>query len=164
MQDERMYEEEQAGAERSLPPLEGPRRVIGFDVGDRRIGVAISDPLGYTAQPLLTLHRTNRKADMKSVGRLLRRHGVVEAVVGNPLYMSGDLSPQAVKAQAFADGLRADFGLEVHLWDERLTTTQAHRHLDEAGHAAMGRKGIIDQVAAVLILQSFLDARSYGRS
>jgi putative Holliday junction resolvase len=164
MQEEPIHNEEQAGAERSLPPLEGPGRVIGFDVGDRRIGVAISDPLGYTAQPLLTLHRTNRKADMKSVGRLLRRHGVVEAVVGNPLYMSGDVSPQAVKAQSFAEDLRSDFGLEVHLWDERLTTTQAHRHLDEAGHAAMGRKGIIDQVAAVLILQSFLDARSYGRA
>lgn len=164
MQEEQFHEENQTDAERSLPPLEGPRRVIGFDVGDRRIGVAISDPLGYTAQPLLTLHRTNRKADMKSIGRLLRRHGVVEAVVGNPLYMSGDVSPQALKAQAFAEDLRADFGLEVHLWDERLTTTQAHRHLDEAGHAAMGRKGIIDQVAAVLILQSFLDARSYGRS
>ncbi len=84
--------------------------------------------------------------------------------MGNPLYMSGDVSPQAVKAQSFAEDLRADFGLEVHLWDERLTTTQAHRHLDEAGHAAMGRKGIIDQVAAVLILQSFLDARSCGRT
>ncbi|HEY2039952.1 MAG TPA: Holliday junction resolvase RuvX [Edaphobacter sp.] len=164
MQEERIYEEEQEGAGRSLPPLEGPGRVLGFDVGDRRIGVAISDPLGYTAQPLLTLHRTNRKADMKSVGRLLRRHGVVEGVVGNPLYMSGDVSPQALKAQAFAEDLRTEFGLEVHLWDERLTTTQAHRHLDEAGHAAMGRKGIIDQVAAVLILQSFLDARSNGRS
>ena len=163
MQEEQIHEQGQEGAERSLPPLEGPGRVIGFDVGDRRIGVAISDPLGYTAQPLLTLHRTNRKADMKSVGRLLRRHGVVEAVVGNPLYMSGDVSPQAVKAQAFAEDLRAEYGLEVHLWDERLTTTQAHRHLDEAGHAALGRKGIIDQVAAVLILQSFLDARSYGR-
>ncbi|MBS1821643.1 MAG: Holliday junction resolvase RuvX [Acidobacteria bacterium] len=144
-----------------LPGAEGVPRVLGFDVGDRRIGIAISDPLGYTAQPLLTLHRTNRRADMKSVGRLLRRHGVGEAVVGNPLYMSGDVSPQALKAQAFADDLRAEFGLTVHLWDERLTTTEAHRHLDEAGHAAgRERKGIIDQVAAVLILQSFLDARS----
>jgi putative Holliday junction resolvase len=134
-------------------------RVLGFDVGDRRIGLAISDPLGYTAQPLFTLHRTNRRADMKSVARVLRKHGVTEAVVGNPLYMSGDLSPQAVKAQAFAEDLRTEFKLTVHLWDERLTTTEAHRHLDDAGHSAMGRKGIIDQVAAVLILQAFLDRR-----
>jgi putative Holliday junction resolvase len=141
------------------------RRVVGFDVGDRRIGLAISDPLGYTAQPLFTLHRTGgrsgRRADMKSIGRMLRKHGVTEAVVGNPLYMSGDLSPQAVKAQAFAEELRAEFGITVHLWDERLTTTEAHRHLDEAGHAGgRERKGIIDQVAAVLILQAFLQARA----
>ena len=137
------------------------RRIIAFDVGDRRIGVAVSDPLGYTAQPLLTLHRTNHRADMKSIARLLRKHGVVEAVVGNPLHMSGDLSPQAAKAQAFAEELRAQFGIAVHLWDERLTTTEAHRHLDAGGHAAgRERRQIIDQVAAVLILQSFLDARA----
>jgi putative Holliday junction resolvase len=138
-------------------------RILGFDVGDRRIGLAISDPLGYTAQPLFTLHRTNRRADFKWLARVLRKHGVTEAVVGNPLYMSGDQSPQAAKAQAFAEELRTEFAMTVHLWDERLTTTQAHRHLDEAGHAAMGRKGIIDQVAAVLILQSFLDARANRR-
>jgi putative holliday junction resolvase len=138
-------------------------RILGFDVGDRRIGLAISDPLGYTAQPLFTLHRTGKKADLKSVGRVLRKHGVREAVVGNPLYMSGDQSPQAAKAQAFAESLRTEFGITVHLWDERLTTTQAHRVLDDAGHAGMGRKGIIDQVAAVLILQSFLEARAGRR-
>jgi putative Holliday junction resolvase len=139
-------------------------RILGLDVGDRRIGLALSDPLGYTAQPLFTLHRTGRRADLKSVGRVLRKHGVTEAVVGNPLYMSGDLSPQAVKAQAFAEELRTEFGITVHLWDERLTTTEAHRHLDDAGHAAIGRKGIIDQVAAVLILQSFLEARRNERA
>ena len=143
-------------------PLANPTpRIAAFDVGDRRIGVALSDPLGYTAQPLLTIHRTTRRADLKSVGRILRRHGVTEAVVGNPLHMSGDQSPQAAKAQAFAEDLRAEFGLPVHLWDERLSTTEAHRHLDTAGHAAgRDRKAIIDQVAAVLILQSFLEARA----
>jgi putative Holliday junction resolvase len=130
-------------------------------VGDRRIGLAISDPLGYTAQPLFTLHRTNRRADFKWLARVLRKHAVTEAVVGNPLYMSGDQSPQAAKAQAFAEELRTEFGITVHLWDERLTTTEAHRHLDAGGHAAgRERKGIIDQVAAVLILQSFLAARA----
>jgi len=137
------------------------RRVAAFDVGDRRIGVAVSDPLGYTAQPLFTLHRTNRRADMKSIARLLRKHAVAEAVVGNPLHMSGDQNPQEAKAQQFAEELRARFGLTVHLWDERLTTTEAHRHLDAGGHAAgRERRQIIDQVAAVLVLQSFLDARA----
>jgi len=114
----------------SLPNL--PSRVIAFDVGDRRIGVAVSDPLGYTAQPLLTLHRTNHRADMKSIARLLRKHGVAEAVVGNPLHMSGDQSPQAAKAQQFAEELRAQFGLTVHLWDERLSTTQRYTQLTTA--------------------------------
>jgi putative Holliday junction resolvase len=137
------------------------RRIVAFDVGDRRIGVAVSDPLGYTAQPLFTLHRTTKRADLKSVARVLRKHDVAEAVVGNPLYMSGDQSPQAAKAQAFAEDLRTEFGLTVHLWDERLSTAEAHRHLDAGGHAGgRERKGIIDQVAAVLILQSFLDARA----
>jgi len=141
------------------------RRVVGFDVGDRRIGLAVSDPLGYTAQPLFTLHRTNQRADLKQVARVLRKHAVVEAVVGNPLYMSGDQSPQSAKAQAFAEELREEFGLTVHLWDERLSTTEAHRHLNAGGHAGgRERKQIIDQVAAVLILQSFLDARANRRA
>ena len=141
------------------------RRIVAFDVGDRRIGIAVSDPLGYTAQPLLTLHRSGGKsghrAEMKSIARLLRKHVVTEAVVGNPLHMSGDQSPQATKAQQFAEELRAQFGITVHLWDERLTTTEAHRHLDAGGHAGdRERRQIIDQVAAVLILQSFLDSRA----
>ena len=96
-----------------------------------------------------------------TIARLLRKHAVAEAVVGNPLHVSGDQSPQAAKAQQFAEELRSQFGLTVHLWDERLTTTEAHRHLDAGGHAAgRERSQIIDQVAAVLILQSFLDARA----
>ncbi len=157
-------DEAEPEAEPESPTQAQVPRILGFDVGDRRIGLAISDPLGYTAQPLFTLHRTSRRADMKSIARVLRKHGVIEAVVGNPLYMSGDQSPQAAKAQAFAEDLRTEFSLTVHLWDERLSTTQAHRHLDDAGHAAMGRKGIIDQVAAVLILQSFLEARANRHS
>ncbi len=138
-------------------------RILGLDIGDRRVGIAISDAFGLTAQPVLTLVRSTPRHELKSIGRLLRKHAVAEIVAGNPLYMSGDLSPQAIKAQAFADAVRQEFGLPVHLWDERLSTTEAHRHLDHMGHASMGRKGIIDQVAAVLILQSFLDARAVQR-
>ena len=134
-------------------------RVMGLDVGDRRVGVAVSDELGMTAQPVLTLVRKNRKQDMKSLGRLLRRYGCGEIVVGNPLYMSGDVSPQALKAQAFAEWLREEFGLPVHLWDERLTTTEAHRHLHASGRPGTEHNGVVDQVAAVLILESFLAAR-----
>ncbi len=143
------------------------RRILGFDVGERRVGLALSDELGYTAQPLFTLHRGRLKDDLKSIARVMRKHGpIAEAVVGNPLYMSGDQSPQAARAQAFAEALRTELGLTVHLWDERLTTAEAHRHLDALGHSrapnaeGVGRKNIIDQVAAVLILQAFLEARA----
>ena len=133
------------------------RRVIGFDVGDRRIGVAVSDPLGYTAQPLFTLHRTTHRADLKAVARVLRKHDAAEAVVGNPLYMSGDQSPQAAKAQAFAEELRSEFGLTVHLWDERLTSSQANKILIQGGVRRDKRKEKVDKMAAAILLQSYLD-------
>jgi putative holliday junction resolvase len=134
-------------------------RVLGLDVGDRRIGVAVSDELGLTAQPVLTLVRKNRRQDLRSLARLVRKYGSAQVVVGNPLYMSGDVSPQALKAQAVAQALQLETGATVTLWDERLSTTEAHRHLDAAGRLPGDRRSVIDQVAAVLILQSFLDSR-----
>jgi putative holliday junction resolvase len=137
----------------------GLGRVLGLDVGDRRIGVAVSDELGLTAQPVLTLVRKNRRQDLGSLARLVRKYGCTQIVVGNPLYMSGDISPQALKAQAVAKALELETGTAVTLWDERLSTTEAHRHLDAAGRLPGDRRAVIDQVAAVLILQSFLDSR-----
>jgi putative holliday junction resolvase len=134
-------------------------RILGLDVGDRRIGVAVSDELGLTAQPVLTLVRKNRRQDLRSLARLVRKYGSSQVVVGNPLYMSGDVSPQALKAQAVAQALQLETGATVTLWDERLSTTEAHRHLDAAGRLPGDRRSVIDQVAAVLILQSFLDSR-----
>ena len=134
-------------------------RILGLDVGDRRVGVAVSDELGLTAQPVLTLVRKNRRQDLSSLRRLVRKYGCNQVVVGNPLYMSGDVSPQALKTQALAQDLQSETGVHVTLWDERLSTTEAHRHLDAAGHQPGKRRAVIDQVAAVLILQSFLDSR-----
>lgn len=139
-------------------------RIMGLDVGDRRIGVAVSGALGLTAQPVLTLVRSNRRQDLKSLQRLIRKYDCSAIVVGNPLYMSGDQSPQAAKAQAFAQMLREETGLPVHLWDERLTTTEAHRHLHAAGRAGVEHKAVVDQVAAVLILESYLEAQKYSAS
>ncbi|HEX4067951.1 MAG TPA: Holliday junction resolvase RuvX [Acidobacteriaceae bacterium] len=135
-----------------------PPRYLGLDFGSRRIGVAVSDELGLTAQPVLTLVHKNTKQDLKSLGRLLRKFSCEAIVLGNPLYMSGDLSPQAAKTQAFAESLREAFSLPVHLWDERLTSAEAHRHLHAAGRPLSSHREVVDQVAAVLILQSFLDA------
>lgn len=134
-------------------------RILGLDHGQRRIGIAISDELGITSQPLLTLAHTNQRNDVRSIGRLLRRYGCAGIVIGWPIHLSGDRGSRAQAAEKFADALRAEFGLPVHLWDERLSTAEAHRHLDAAGRGARDRKQIIDQVAAVLILQSWLDAR-----
>jgi putative Holliday junction resolvase len=114
--------------------------------------------MGLTAQPVMTLVRSNRREDARSLPRVIRKHSCTEIVVGNPLYMSRDLSPQATKAQAFAQMLREETGLPVHLWDERLTTTEAHRYLHASGVAGSEHKKVVDQVAAALILQGYLDA------
>jgi putative Holliday junction resolvase len=134
-------------------------RVMALDVGKVRIGVALSDPLGYTAQPLLTLWRKSRGEDLRSLLQLIRKHEVARIVVGNPLHMSGDLSPWAAKVQQFAEELRTRSGLPVELWDERLSSVEAHEILDEAGHDRRDRKQIIDQVAAVVILRGWMESR-----
>jgi putative holliday junction resolvase len=136
-------------------------RVLGLDHGQRRIGVAISDELGLTAQPLLTILHTNQRNDLRSLGRLLRRYNCAAIVIGWPIHLSGDRSPRAQAAEKFADALRKEFEMPVHLWDERLSTAEAHRHLDAVGRGARDRKDVIDQIAAVLILQSWLDAQQH---
>ena len=145
-----------------------PRRYLGLDVGARRIGVAVSDELGLTAQPVLTLERrgsgtANRREDLRSLGRLCRRYAVAGIVVGNPVHLSGEPSPRSAKTQAFAAELGQLTGLPIHLWDERLTTREAHEILYEAGHDRQKHRKVVDQVAATLILQSFLDEKQRHR-
>ena len=138
-------------------------RYLGLDVGNRRIGVAVSDELGLTAQPVLTLERRrNQREDLRSLARLCRRFGVAGIVVGNPVHLSGDISPQAAKTQAFAAELGELAKLPIHLWDERLTSEEAHRILYEAGHARQDHRKLVDQVAATLILRSFMEDQGSG--
>ncbi len=133
-------------------------RYLAIDVGSKRIGVAVSDELGLTAQPVLTLERRrNRREDLRSIARLCRRFGVAGVVVGNPIKMTGEVSPQALKVQSLAAGLGELTGLPIHLWDERLTTREAHQMLYEAGQARHRHRFLVDQVAATLILQGFLN-------
>ncbi len=137
-------------------------------MGNRRIGIAVSDELGLTAQPVLTLERrrsgsSNSRDDLRSLARLARRFAVAGIVVGNPLHLSGEAGPQAARTQAFAAELGELTGLPIHLWDERLTTHEAHRILYEAGHARQQHRRVVDQVAATLILQSFLDDKEASR-
>ena len=142
--------------------LENYPRYLGLDIGNRRVGVAVSDELGLTAQPVLTLERRRpapsiSRDDLRSLARLAKRFSVVGIVVGNPVHLSGELSPQAAKTQAFATELGALTGLPIHLWDERLTSREAHQILYEAGRPRQDHRRVVDQVAATLILQSFLD-------
>ncbi len=146
-------------SDNAVPAL--PPRILALDVGQKRIGLAITDPLGLTVQPLFTLHRGTPRADLKALSRVIRKHAVAEIVVGNPLHLSGEISPQARKTQAFADELRLASGLSVHLSDERLSTNEAHQHLYAMGKPRQEHRALIDQVAAVLILEGFLAARAY---
>ena len=136
-----------------------PHRVLGLDVGLRRIGVAVSDPLGVTAQGLETLHRKNKKYDFSFLYRVIRDYEVKEIVVGLPLRMSGVEGTQAEKIQLFAEDLRRHFKLPVHLWDERLTSAEANRLLRETDMSIEKRGQAVDRMAAVLILQGWMESR-----
>ena len=134
-------------------------RVLGLDVGSKTIGIAITDPLGITAQGLETLRRKNKRLDFEQLARLVRHYEVSEIVVGYPLRLTGVEGKQSEKMQLFAEQLRKKFGLPVHLWDERLTSSQANRILREAELSIKKRREAVDRLAAVLILQSWIEAR-----
>lgn len=147
-----------------MPPPTSQPRYLALDVGSKRIGVAVSDELGLTAQPVLTLERRrNPREDLRSLARLCRRFAVAGIVVGNPLHLSGEVSPRAAKTQEFAANLGSLTGLPIRLWDERLTTREAHQMLYEAGRPRQEHGRVVDQVAATLILQSFLDDRGKAK-
>ena len=129
-------------------------------MGSKRIGVAVSDELGLLAQPVLTLTRKrNPREDLRALARLCRRFGCAGVVVGDPVHLSGEAGTQAGKTRAFAEELGLLAGLPVHFWDERLTSREAHEILYASGKSRQEHKPLVDQVAAVLILQGFLDAR-----
>jgi putative Holliday junction resolvase len=138
-------------------------RVLGLDVGSRRIGIAISDPLGLTAQGLPTLLRQNKRLDFEQLARIITGYQVSEIVVGYPLRLSGAEGIQSGKMQIFAEELRKKFGLPVHLWDERLTSTQANRLLRETDLSIKKRGQAVDRMAATLILQNWMEARGAFR-
>jgi putative Holliday junction resolvase len=135
-------------------------RILGLDVGSKTIGLAVSDPLGITAQGLETIRRKNKRLDLEELGGVIEQYEVSEIVVGYPLRLSGGEGTQSEKMQRFADDLRKRFGLPVHLWDERLTSSQANRVLREAELSIQKRAGAVDRMAAVLILQSWMEARN----
>lgn len=139
--------------------MEHLARILAIDYGARRMGLAVSDPLGITAQGLETLERKNKRTDFAYLERVIRDYEVKEIVLGYPLRMSGEAGTQSAKVTEFAEALRQRFPLPVHLWDERLTSAEANRLLREAEVSSRKRAQAVDRMAAVLILQSFLAAR-----
>jgi putative pre-16S rRNA nuclease len=132
-------------------------RIGGLDVGDRRIGVAISDELGWTAQGLRVVTRTRLEADLAVLRECFAAYEPSTIVVGFPKNMNGTVGPQAEKVRAFATEVEAALGVPVVLWDERLTTVAAERTLLEANVSRAKRRQVVDKVAAVVILQGYLD-------
>ena len=140
-------------------PVQPSRRVLGLDVGSKTIGLAVSDPLGITAQGLETIRRRNKRSDFEQLEQILRQYDVGEIVVGYPLRLSGMEGTQSEKMKRFAEELRARFSIPVHLWDERLTSAQANRVLRESEMSIRRRGEVVDRLAAMLILQSWMDSR-----
>ena len=140
-----------------------PGRILALDVGRKRIGLALSDPLGITAQGLPNLVRTNKRTDLAELARLAAEHEVVLFLVGNPLHMSGDAGRQAEWVRELADALGNHTGIPVRLWDERLTTVEASRVLRASGIGIEKRARAIDKLSAVILLQSYLDSLAYAR-
>ena len=131
--------------------------ILGLDVGDVRIGAAISDELGFAAHPLCTITRKNRKTDLAVICDLINTHQVDAVVIGLPLMLSGEIGIQAEKVQKFANRLKQEARIPIHLRDERLTTVEADDILREVGKPRKKRRQVIDQVAAVVILNEYLN-------
>lgn len=136
---------------------------MGLDIGDRTVGVAVSDASGTIAQGLCVIRRTTPQRDLAAIVELVASRGVERIVAGLPRRLAGDLGPQAEKVLAFVGALQEAAPIPVELWDERLTTRIAERTLREANVARGRRRALVDQVAASVILQGFLDARAAER-
>lgn len=131
---------------------------LSLDVGDRTIGVAASDELGWTAQPVGTIRRRSLAADLEELASIVQERSPGRIVIGLPLNMDDSEGPRARKTRHFAAQVAARFGLPVVLWDERLTTWEAERMLREMNVKPSRRREVIDTVAAVVILKSYLDS------
>lgn len=132
---------------------------MGLDYGDRRIGVAISDVFGWTAQGVEVIERRRDEGELVRIATLVKENEVGEVVVGLPKNMNGTIGPRGEICMEFANTLRESLSLPVHLWDERLSTVSAERTLLEADVSRKKRKQVVDKMAASLILQNYLDSK-----
>jgi putative Holliday junction resolvase len=135
-----------------------PSRILALDLGKKRVGLAISDPLGITAQGLPNLNRTNKRADLAALGALAATREVGLILMGNPINMRGGEGRQSGWVREFAAALEAHTRLPVKLWDERLTSVEAGRVLRASGISIEKRAAAVDRLSAVILLQSYLDS------
>ena len=133
-------------------------RILALDLGKKRIGLAISDPLGITAQGLPNLVRARKRADLAALEQLVRERQVCLILMGNPINMRGDEGRQSAWVREFAEALEKRTGLPVKLWDERLTSVEANRVLRSSGISIEKRAAAVDRLSAVILLQSYLDS------
>ncbi|AQS58383.1 Holliday junction resolvase RuvX [Desulforamulus ferrireducens] len=133
-------------------------RIMGLDVGDKTIGVALSDPMGWTAQGLEVIRRESIDKDLTRLGEIIQEYGVEKILVGLPKNMNATIGPQGEKVLAFVEKLKERFALPIKTWDERLSTVAAERMLIQADVSRSKRKKVIDKMAAAVILQGYLDA------
>ena len=133
-------------------------RILGLDLGNRTIGVAVCDPLGYTAQGIKTSRRKHEELDIEEIKKICTQYSVEKIVLGFPKNMNGTVGPQGEKVIAFSEKLKEVFSFDIVLWDERLTTVAATRAMLEADMSRSKRKEIVDKVAATYILQGYLDS------
>lgn len=135
-------------------------RILGLDIGDRTIGVAISDPLGFTAQGITTIRRKSEAYDLEEIKKICDEYEVDTIVSGLPKNMNGTLGPQSEKVLEFCDLIKEHVNIKIKMWDERLTTVAATRAMLEADLSRSKRKKIVDKIAATYILQGYLDSLS----
>jgi putative Holliday junction resolvase len=138
---------------------DGPGRALAVDLGTVRVGLALSDPLRITGQPMGHLPRRSLRKDLRALIEVVEANGVSTVVVGHPLLMSGLAGERALDAEKFAERLRSELACPVVLWDERLTTVQAERALLEGNVSRRNRRSVVDAAAAALLLQSWLDSQ-----
>lgn len=133
-------------------------RILALDLGKKRIGLAVSDPLGLTAQGLPNLERKNKRTDLAELERIAHEREVGMILLGNPIHMRGSEGRQSGWVREFAEAVEKRLGIPVKLWDERLTSVQAGRVLRESGISIEKRAAAVDRLSAVILLQSYLDS------
>lgn len=135
-------------------------RIMGLDIGDKTIGVSVSDLLGITAQGITTIKRKSKKQDVEELKKIIDEYDVKKIVSGLPINMNGSIGPRAQKVQNLCEFISLETGLEVDFWDERLSTMEVENMLIQGDVSRKKRKKVIDKLSAVIILQGYMDSHN----